>query len=153
MTNLRRPPPGKSIVNVATQVTQKLVDNGSPVKSTVLAPNEAPGAVVDKDKLDIEQILSVPNYIYFEEHHTFDSYVRPNTNKPKRVGLKEIKLSDLVEERKNEAVKIGKRFMTDDCKDDDTVGQENVRPFGLNVIKDFNSVIGHNSQMCQISTN
>ena len=44
---------------------------------------------------------------------------------------------------------IGKRFKSDEVREDDMAEQENVRPFGPNsTIKDFNSVIGHNSQMC-----
>ena len=127
-------------------MTQKLVESGSPPKEAVTRTTEALPAGIDKEKLDVEQILSVPNYIYFEEHYPTESY---KYNSDERGELKEIKLSDLIEEQKNEVLKIGKRFKSDELREDDMAEQENVRPFGPNsTIRDFNSVIGHNSQMC-----
>ena len=88
----------------------------------------------------------MPNYIYFEEHYPTESYKGLLDH---RNQLREIKLSDLIEEEKDESLTIGKRFKSDEVREDDMADQENVRPFGPNsTIKDFNSVIGHNSQMC-----
>ena len=93
--NSRRPPQAKSIVSVATQVTQKLVDSGSSPKIAAATSTEAPSINADKEKLDVEQILSVPNYIYFEEHYPTESYT---SLVDQRNQLREIKLSDLIEE-------------------------------------------------------
>lgn len=48
-----------TIVKVATGVTSRIVE---------------PSAF---SEADLDQILNVPNYIYFEEHHPVDSYPRP----------------------------------------------------------------------------
>ena len=71
------------------------MDSGSTPKVAATTSTEAPGISLDKDKLDVEQILSVPNYIYFEEHYPTESY-RGLVNQRNR--LREIKLSDLIEE-------------------------------------------------------
>ena len=46
--------------------------------------------------------MSVPNYIYFEEHYPLESYIKPHHPKSQGQLLKEIKLSDLYEEQKVE---------------------------------------------------
>ena len=49
-----------TIVKVATGVTSRIVE---------------PSAF---SEVDLDQILNVPNYIYFEEHHPVESYPRPH---------------------------------------------------------------------------
>ena len=56
----------KSIVRMATQVSQKLIEAKTPLRSSNFEEDTFNLETADQEKFDVDTILSVPNYIYFE---------------------------------------------------------------------------------------